>query len=101
MASISDLQKKIRLQSEVDAVERALAVVPFAKEGKALRRVLAKIKGELKDFVLNFPEAPETPLAPVLPDSSYREPMPSQRARRKNPWDEGAPGRIYRKKTKL
>ena len=96
MASISDLQKKLRLESEIDAVQLAIAREDSAKERRALLRVLKKIQKELDEFKIEFPGVEPGPVEPVLPDSSYREPMPSVRAKFRSSWSEGAPSRRHR-----
>lgn len=91
MASISDLNKRLRLEGEREAVLRAIKSESEAHEREALRRVLAKIELELKNSEPVFPEVSEMPQTSILPDSYYHEPLPSKRARFKSSLNEGAP----------
>lgn len=91
MADISDLQKKLRLESELSQVRRELAGTEDVAERKALKLVLAKILKEINDFSIDSPEvAVVAHQGPALPDPVYQEPLPSVRARFSSPRDEGA-----------
>jgi hypothetical protein len=89
MASISDLNKRRRLEGERDEFRRAILKEDDPKERRALQRALEKIELELKNCDPVFPEVPELPQTPALPDSHYREPLPSERIRFKSSLKEG------------
>jgi len=70
MASVSDLNKKLRLEEERSAVLNAISK-EVGEERRALERVLAKIELELNETEPTFSEVSECPSSPVLPNSQY------------------------------
>lgn len=93
MTSMQKLRKRMLLQSEFDAIQRALSKEEKSEERIALMRVLKKIGEELEALGPIAVEIVETVSTAVLPDAKYDDPLPSTRARFKGSAFDCGPGR--------
>lgn len=82
------------LERDIHECELELAETTTERDRQSLEAVLRRLRWRIERLESEQQQidvAPRSGAEPVLPDSSYVEPLPSVRARFSASWNEGAP----------